>query len=212
LADALAETVHGLSKKELQEVFSVAKVRDPTPTPAPGTYISISKRDRLFNALVAQQNADGHANGVLRFVKTAMDPARYTKEPDKFDPRRDALNETLSFASLEITEQGKLIAEHVRQQTGLSTDGHRLISGAFEASGDQAPILALNARQAETERSRQRGLVEVLKAIVSAARNPAAHEPKDLGQLDESDAIDLLTQMSYLHRQLDRCEVSSRVG
>jgi Protein of unknown function (Hypoth_ymh) len=45
-----------------------------------------------------------------------------------------------------------------------------------------------------------RGLVEGLKAIVSAARNPAAHEPKILAYLDESDAIDLLTQMSYLHR------------
>jgi uncharacterized protein (TIGR02391 family) len=267
IADTLAETDLGLSNRELQEVLSAANVRDPTPTPSPGTYVRISKRDRLFNALVTRQNADGNANGVLRFVKTAMDPARYTQNPGQFDSRRDVLNETLSFVSLEVTEEGKLrrveqattlsearlranrlrkhlverrahqrllsacveeirdenyfhavlegaksLAEHIRQQTGLSTDGHRLISGAFEASGDQSPMLALNALQTDTERSRHRGLVEGLKGIMSAARNPAAHEPKVLAQLDESDAIDLLTQMSYLHRQLDRCEVLSRVG
>jgi uncharacterized protein (TIGR02391 family) len=267
IADTLAETDLGLSNTELQEVFSAANVRDPTPTPPPGTYIRISKRDRLFNALATKQQADGHANSVLRFVKTAMDPARYTQNASRFDSRRDALNETLCFASLEITEEGKLrrvqqattlsearlranrlrkhlverraherllsacvdeirdenyfhavlegaksLAEHIRQQTGLTTDGHRLISGAFETGGDQSPMLALNALQTDTERSRHRGLVEGLKAIISAARNPAAHEPKVLAQLNEADAIDLLTQMSYLHRQLDRCAVLSRVG
>jgi uncharacterized protein (TIGR02391 family) len=267
IADTLAETDLGFSNTELQEVLSAADVRDPTPTPPPGTYVRISKRDRLFNALVTKQRMDGHANGVLRFVKTAMDPARYTQSAGRFDSRRDALNETLSFCSLEITEEGKLkrvqqattlsearlranrlrthlterrahprllsacvdeirdenyfhavlegsksLAEHIRQQTGLSTDGHRLISGAFETNGNQSPMLALNALQTDTERSRHRGLAEGLKAILSAARNPTAHEPKVLAQLDESDAIDLLTQMSYLHRQLDRCTVLSRTG
>ena len=49
--------------------------------------------------------------------------------------------------------------------------------------------------------------MEGLKGI----RNPAAREPKVLAQLAESDAINLLAQMSYLHRQLDRCEVPGRV-
>ena len=39
----------------------------------------------------------------------------------------------------------------------------------------------------------------------ASAGNPTAHEPKILGTLTARDAIDLLTQMSYLHRRLDEC-------
>jgi uncharacterized protein (TIGR02391 family) len=267
ISDTLAETDWGLTNKELKEILAAAGVSDPTPQPPPGMYASINKRDRLFNALVARQREDGHANGVLRLVRTAMDPARYTRSPDLFESRRDALNEALAFCSLEITEAGRIrpvpraatlsearlratrlrkrledrgahprllaacvdeirdenyfhavlegaksLAERIRQQTGLRTDGHTLIDGAFQAPRGQASMLVLNTLQTDTERSRHRGLVEGLKAIMSAARNPAAHEPKILGQLTEQDAIDLLTQMIYLQRQLDHCTVTARAN
>jgi hypothetical protein len=31
------------------------------------------------------------------------------------------------------------------------------------------------------------------------------HEPKVLSTMTEQDAVDLLTQMSYLHRRIDEC-------
>ena len=265
ISDTLGETESGLTNKELKEILATAGVSDPTPQAPPGMYVSVNKRDRLFSALVARQQKDGHANGVLRLVRTAMDPARYTRSPDLFESRRDALNEALAFCSLEITEGGRIrqvrrattlsearlratrlrkrledrgahprllaacvdeirdenyfhavlegaksLAAHIRQRTGLRTDGHTLIDGAFQAPRGQIRMLVLNTLQTDTERSRQRGLFEGLKAIVSAARNPAAHEPKILAQLTEQDAVDLLTQMSYLQRQLDRCTVTAR--
>jgi hypothetical protein len=74
ISDTLGETDRGLTNKGLKEILAAAGVSDPTPQPSPGMYVSINKRDRLFNALVARQREDGHANGVLRLVRTAMDP------------------------------------------------------------------------------------------------------------------------------------------
>ena len=64
---------------------------------ASAAYIAVSKRDRLFAALASRQRVDGHANGVLGFVKAAMARARYIGEPDQFERRREALNEPLAF-------------------------------------------------------------------------------------------------------------------
>ena len=41
--------------------------------------------------------------------------------------------------------------------------------------------------------------------MFAAARNPTAYEPKVLSTLSEIDALDHLTQVSYLHRRLDEC-------
>jgi len=111
-----------------------------------------------------------------------------------------------------VLEGSKSLAEHIRRQTGLKTDGYILIDGALEKGSNAQPLLVMNKLETKTEVSRQRGLIEGLKAIASAARNPAAHEPKMLGHLEQIDAVDLLTQMSYLHRQLDRCKVTARLG
>lgn len=67
------------------------------------------------------------------------------------------------------------------------------------------PLPVLNSLRTQTERSRRKGLADGLRAVFSAARNPTAHEPKLLGALTELDALDHLTQVSYLHRRLDEC-------
>jgi uncharacterized protein (TIGR02391 family) len=66
-------------------------------------------------------------------------------------------------------------------------------------------MLALNTLETDTQKSRQNGLDVGVRAIFSAARNPTAHEPKVLSTMTEQDAVDLLTQMSYLHRRIDEC-------
>jgi uncharacterized protein (TIGR02391 family) len=80
-----------------------------------------------------------------------------------------------------------------------------LIDSAFEKGKQDVPLLVLNSLRTQTERSRQKGLADGLRAVFAAARNPTAHEPKALGTLSEVDALDHLTQVSYLHRRLDEC-------
>ena len=261
LSEILGATDRGLTNTELDRLLGQAGIVDPTPRSAgPGTYVAINKRDRLHRALWTRQQADGNPTAVLKFVKQVMHPARYTADPELFTDRRHELNVALSFASLRLEEDGRLVrikpattltdarrraqrlravlvergahprllaacvdeirdenyfhavlegskslAEEIRSKTGLHLDGATLVDSAFEKGKGAMPLLALNSLQTDTERSRHRGLAEGLRAVFSAARNPTAHEPKFLSTLSERDAIDQLTQMSYLHRRLDEC-------
>jgi uncharacterized protein (TIGR02391 family) len=262
LCDVLAATDGGLTNKEIAELLARIGIRDPTPRNAgPGTYVVKNKRDRLYDALRLSQEETRSGDKALKFVKAALAPARYTQAPELFELRRREVNVPLAFASLSITEGGKLgrttqattltdarrraarlrhvltdrnahrrllaacvdeidddnyfhavlegsksLAAEIQRRTGNALDGVALIGETCERTqNNPIPLLALNRLETQTEKSRQDGFAAGLRAIFSAARNPTAHEPKILGTLAEEDAIDLLTQMSYLHRRLDEC-------
>jgi hypothetical protein len=72
LCEVLGRTEGGLTNKEINELLAAARVQDPTPPAPRGTYVMISKRDRLFNALSTRQRRDGCGNAVLAFVAKAL--------------------------------------------------------------------------------------------------------------------------------------------
>lgn len=111
-----------------------------------------------------------------------------------------------------VLEGSKSLAEEIRRRTGNIEDGVALVAATCQATKQHSvPLLALNRLETQTERSRQQGFVAALRAIFSAARNPTAHEPKVPSTMSEQDAVDPLTQMSYLHRRLDECTETSHL-
>lgn len=79
------------------------------------------------------------------------------------------------------------------------------------------PILTLGHLNTESEKSEQRGFANLLIGLFGAVRNPLAHAPKMNWPMSEQDALDILTLVSLIHRQLDRTkklvtEVSSMGG
>src|SRR5262245_56550864 len=80
----LGNTGAGLTGTEIGRYLHESGCPDPAPT--------ITKRHRLFAALSAKQNSDGCANGVLAFVKHAMNPVRHVGNRDQFEQRRTHLN------------------------------------------------------------------------------------------------------------------------
>lgn len=108
LAAVLGRTEGGLTNKQINEVLAAARIPDPTPPPAPGTYVMISKRDRLFNALVAVQRRDGCGNAVLAFVAKSLAPVRFHDSPDTLDELRAEVNVPLAFAGYYVDDAGKL--------------------------------------------------------------------------------------------------------
>jgi uncharacterized protein (TIGR02391 family) len=46
----------------------------------------------------------------MEFIRQAMKPARYTKNPHQFEPRRSNLNLALSFAGLAVDVTGRIIS------------------------------------------------------------------------------------------------------
>jgi uncharacterized protein (TIGR02391 family) len=98
----------------------------------------------------------------------------------------------------------KNLAEKIRQKTGLKEDGVRLIEQALGGiESNRPPLLAFNKLETCSERSEHLGLMNLLKGLFMAFRNPTAHEPKIYWPINEQDALDLLSLISLLHRRLD---------
>jgi hypothetical protein len=108
LAEVLGRTEGGLSNKQINELLAAARIPDPTPPAPPGTYVMISKRDRLFEAMAARQRRDGCGNAVLAFVAKALAPVRFHESPGAFEALRAEINVPLAFAGYHVDDAGKL--------------------------------------------------------------------------------------------------------
>ena len=100
-----------------------------------------------------------------------------------------------------VFEATKSVADKIRRKSGLLADGSELVDEAFSL---KRRILAINTLQTETERSEHTGFSNLLKGVFGTFRNVTAHAPKIQWKMEEQDALDLLTMVSYLHRRLDR--------
>jgi uncharacterized protein (TIGR02391 family) len=103
-----------------------------------------------------------------------------------------------------VLEASKGLFERLRDRTGLDADGADLIDRALAIPKDGGPPqIAFNSLRTESERSEQRGLVNLFKGVAGTFRNPTAHAPRISWPMTELDALDLLTLLSMLHRRLD---------
>ncbi len=52
----------------------------------------ITKRTRIYNAFADSQNTKRNRTHVLEFIRQAMKPARYSRDPERYEPMRALLN------------------------------------------------------------------------------------------------------------------------
>lgn len=102
IADALGDTDEGLTGSEISHLLTTCRMPDVTP--------EITKRHRLYNAFANTQNEKQDRRSILAFIRFAMKPERYTREPDRFEPMRANLNHALAFAGLAVEASGELIS------------------------------------------------------------------------------------------------------
>lgn len=255
VADALGHTSEGLTGTEIQHTLRLAQIEDIDP--------QITKRHRLFNAFAASQNNLRHRRHILAFIRHAMKPERFLKDPERFEPLRVNLNQALLFAGLVITEAGELekadqaqtltdaqrrardlradldmrgihpdvlkfcraelladnyfhavleavksIMDKLRQRTGLTDDGNTLIDRAL---GGDLPMLAINGLKDESDKSEQRGFVNLVKGTFGMFRNTTAHAPRIRWNMKKEDAEDLFSLVSLIHRRIDGAHMPPRV-
>jgi uncharacterized protein (TIGR02391 family) len=117
--------------------------------------------------------------------------------------RAELLDENYFHA---VFEAAKSLAEKIRMLAGVSTDGGELVDNAFSfgSAAHPHPRLAFNSLTTESEKSEQRGLMNLLKGIFGAFRNTTAHAPRIHWNVTEQDALDILTTISLMHRRLDQ--------
>ena len=104
-----------------------------------------------------------------------------------------------------VFEAMKSITSKLRKMTGTSKDGADLVHTAFGMKYG-APMLCINSLDTDTLRGEQRGFVSLLKGLYGTIRNPIAHEPKVEWEMDEQDALDILTMISLVHRKLEKAK------
>nr|VFK24570.1 MAG: TIGR02391 family protein [Candidatus Kentron sp. LFY] len=108
-----------------------------------------------------------------------------------------------------VFEATKGVAEKIRAKTGLTSDGASLVDEAFSFKG--VPHLALNTLQTESEKSEQKGFVNLLKGLFGTFRNTTAHAPKITWNIEEQDALDIFSMVSLVHRRLDKAIEAKKI-
>jgi uncharacterized protein (TIGR02391 family) len=175
-----------------------------------------NRRDEL-NVVLALRGLELKQDGKIvkvNQVQTLSEAQRRARHLKTKLSDRKVHSEVLRFCQAELIadnyfhavfEATKSVADRIRSISGLSGDGAELIDIAFSIKN---PILAINTLQTETERSEQTGFGMLLKGIFGTFRNVTAHAPKIKWQMQEEDALDLLSMVSFAHRKLDRTVVT----
>lgn len=255
IAQALGDTSEGLTGSEIGHLLRICNIQDTDP--------EMTKWKRLLNAFAVHQNRTQDRRRILDFIRHALKPDRHLKDPDRFEPLRQNINQALSFAGLAVEETGEIvnvstartlseaerrardlraalktrdvhpdvlkfcnaelvaenyfhavleatksIADKLRGRTGLIDEGAALVDRSL--SGDP-PMLAINKLQTESEKSEQRGFLNLVKGTFGMFRNPTAHEPRVHWKMHKADAEDLLSLASLIHRHLDDATMPPRV-
>lgn len=98
-----------------------------------------------------------------------------------------------------VFEATKSIAETIRDRTGLTGDGAELVDIAFSIKN---PLIQINNLENDTQRSEHKGFANLIKGVFGMFRNVTAHAPKIIWEMDEIDALDILSTISLIHRKL----------
>jgi hypothetical protein len=93
IADALGDTSDGLTGSEIAELLTICSTADVDP--------ALTKRHRLYNAFVNDQNQRQNRRHILGFIRHVMKPARFVRCRERFEPMRTLLNQALSFGGLQ---------------------------------------------------------------------------------------------------------------
>lgn len=101
-----------------------------------------------------------------------------------------------------VFEANKGLFQRIRDLSGSLEDGNKLIENVFSTN----PVLIINDFKTQSEIDEHKGFCNLLKGLCGMFRNPSAHEPKLLWNIEKQDALDILGLISYCHRRLDRSQ------
>ena len=99
-----------------------------------------------------------------------------------------------------VFEAVKSILDRLREMTGQTEDGIPLVLKVLD---EKKPKISINKYQTSSEQNELMGLRSIIIGLVKMVRNPLAHELKVNWVIEEKEALDILTMVSFIHRQLD---------
>jgi len=175
------------------------------------------RRDRL-NTVLALCGMTIEDDGRVRRVTRAANLDEALERANRLKAelvRRKVHSDVLAHCRAELLQKNyfhavfeamKSITTKIRRLSGLTSDGADLADNAFALGRTGVPILALSQLDTDTLRNEQKGFVNLLKGLYGTFRGPLAHEAKIEWDMNEQDALDILTMISLVHRKLDKAK------
>jgi uncharacterized protein (TIGR02391 family) len=173
IAKALADTDEGLTGTEIAQLLLSIPMTDPTPT--------MTKWKRLFNAFVVRQNHSQNRRAILEFVRRALQPARYTKEPHRFETMRANMNLALAFCGLAVDATGKLFTTTTAKTLDEATRRADEFRATLLVRGVHADVLRFCRAELVAD-NYFHAVLEAAKSIFDKVRTKTGF-PEDGGQL-----------------------------
>lgn len=155
-------------------------------------------------------------NGKINWVKKAesLDDALSRANRIKAElERRKAHAEVMLYCREELMRESsfhavlealKGIASRMRALSGFGEDGAELVTKMFSLGKDDNPEFAINDLKDDSMKSEQKGFVNLLIGMFGMFRNTTAHAARISWLMPETDALDILTAVSLVHRKLDK--------
>jgi len=172
----------------------------------PVRYVGMEERFERFRSQLNKVLAfAGYQLGEDGKLYTASPAKTLTEAEERANRLREELRrrkvhpDVLKFCHAELIQQNyfhavleavKSLADKIRQKTGLKEDGVKLIEQALGGiESHKLPLLAFNKLETQSERSEHLGLMNLLKGLFMAFRNPIAHEPKIYWPISEQESF-----------------------
>jgi len=106
-----------------------------------------------------------------------------------------------------VFEAAKAYNKAVREKAKSAKDGEALM---LDVWGFDKGVLMVTPCKSETDRNVQDGIKFLSAGLMRAIRNPTAHEPAVDWPITKEDALDNLSFLSFLYRQLDKAAYFKR--
>ena len=102
-----------------------------------------------------------------------------------------------------INECCKTFDNYVKSKSKIDSHGYNLMSKALSPNGP----LKLNPHITETEKNQQAGLMHMCMGLMYHVRNPTSHETQQDLSISREDALDIMSFISYLFKQIDNTSI-----
>lgn len=100
-----------------------------------------------------------------------------------------------------VFEAAKVYNKSVAEKAQSTKEGSALMLDVWDPGGG---VLKVTACKTETDKNVQDGIKFLSAGLMRAIRNPTSHEPALDWPIAEQDAVDILSFISFLFRQLDK--------
>lgn len=162
LCAVVGDTENGLTGSQIGKFLSSSKIPDLAPT--------ITKKDRLFEALKNKQTADGCSNNIFHFIMKVMSPVNFVKNQDYFETFRNEINTVLLFEGYEVNKSGKI--QSVKKVTSLTESQKRANNLEYELKNRKVHNAVLKYCRPELlQKNYFHAVLEAVKGIASRIRD-----------------------------------------